>query len=85
MLTALVVLPVAAAIIVGLIPTRRNEVLLPVGVGLSLLPLALSVYLFTCSPVASQGSSSSSRPIGTGRGAFPGTWGWTGSRSRWSC
>ena len=47
MLTALVVMPVVAAIIVGLIPTRRNEVLLPVGVGLSLLPLALSVYLFT--------------------------------------
>ncbi|HEX2368644.1 MAG TPA: Fe-S-binding domain-containing protein, partial [Acidimicrobiia bacterium] len=46
MLTALIVMPVVAAIIVGLIPARRNEVLLPVGVGLSLLPLALSVYLF---------------------------------------
>ena len=46
MLTALVLLPVAAAVLVALIPSRRRELHLPVGIALSVLPLALAGYLF---------------------------------------
>jgi NADH-quinone oxidoreductase subunit M len=46
LLTALVVIPVVAAVIVLLLPRRRPELPLPVGVGLSILPLALAGYLF---------------------------------------
>ncbi len=46
MLTALVLLPVAAAIIVMLIPARRREIHLPLGIALSVMPLALAGYLF---------------------------------------
>ena len=47
MLTALVLLPVAAAIVVILIPARRREVHLPLGIALSVMPLALAGYLFS--------------------------------------
>ncbi len=46
MLTALVLAPVAAALIVLAIPRRRHEIHLPLGIVLSLVPLALAVYLF---------------------------------------
>ncbi len=46
MLTALVLIPVGAALAVALIPSRRREVHLPVGVALSIIPLALAGYLF---------------------------------------
>ena len=39
-------LPAAAAIIVALIPEQRKEVILPVGIALSMLPIALSGYLY---------------------------------------
>ncbi|HEX5694777.1 MAG TPA: NADH-quinone oxidoreductase subunit M [Acidimicrobiia bacterium] len=45
-LTALIVLPVAAAVVVALIPTRRKELHLPLGIALSVMPLALGGYLF---------------------------------------
>ena len=47
MLTALVLLPVAAAIVVMLIPARRREIHLPLGIALSVMPLALAGYLFS--------------------------------------
>ncbi len=46
MLTALVLAPVVAALIVLAVPRRRHEIHLPLGLVLSLVPLALSVYLF---------------------------------------
>ncbi len=47
MLTALVLIPVGAALVVGLIPSRRREIHLPVGVALSVIPLTLAGYLFS--------------------------------------
>ncbi len=46
MLTALIVIPVVGAILVALLPRRRIELVLPVGVGMSLIPLAVSGFLF---------------------------------------
>ena len=46
MLTALVLMPVAAALAVLAVPRRRHEIHLPLGIVLSLGPLALSAYLF---------------------------------------
>jgi NADH-quinone oxidoreductase subunit M len=46
MLTALILLPVAAALIVALVPSRRREIHLPLGIALSVAPLALAGYLF---------------------------------------
>ena len=46
MLTWLILLPVLGAVIVMLVPRRRAEVHLPLGVALSGLPLALAGYLF---------------------------------------
>ena len=46
MLTALILLPVAAAIVVALIPGRRREIHLSLGIALSVMPLALAGYLF---------------------------------------
>jgi NADH-quinone oxidoreductase subunit M len=45
-LTVLILLPFAAAIVVALLPSRRKELFLPVGIALSLLPVALAGYLF---------------------------------------
>ena len=44
-LTWLVVLPIAAAIVIALIPARRSELLLPVALALSVPPLVLSVWV----------------------------------------
>ena len=46
MLTALVLMPVAAALAVLAVPRRRHEIHLPLGCALSLAPLALAGYLF---------------------------------------
>ena len=46
MLTALVLLPVFAALVVALIPSRRRELHLPLGIALAVMPLALAGYLF---------------------------------------
>ena len=46
MLTGLILLPVLGALVVGLIPRRRTELHLPLGVAVSILPLALALYLF---------------------------------------
>jgi len=46
MLTGLILLPVAAAVVVALIPSRRRELHLPLGIALSVMPLALAGYLF---------------------------------------
>ena len=46
MLTALILLPVAGAVIVALIPARRSELHLPLGIAISMAPLALAGYLF---------------------------------------
>lgn len=46
MLTGLVLLPVVGAIVVGLLPRRRRELHLPLGITLSVLPFALAAYLF---------------------------------------
>jgi NADH-quinone oxidoreductase subunit M len=45
-LTLLVATPIVAAIVVGLLPARRSELALPVGIGLSAIPLALAGWLF---------------------------------------
>jgi NADH-quinone oxidoreductase subunit M len=45
-LTALIFIPVVGAIVVALLPRRRTELVLPVGVALSLIPLAVAGYLF---------------------------------------
>jgi NADH-quinone oxidoreductase subunit M len=45
-LTALIVIPVVGAIVVALLPRRRAELVLPVGVGMSLIPLAVAGFLF---------------------------------------
>ena len=45
-LTVLILLPAAAALVIGLIPGRRGELILPVGVALSILPIGLAGYLF---------------------------------------
>ncbi|HLF59878.1 MAG TPA: NADH-quinone oxidoreductase subunit M [Acidimicrobiia bacterium] len=47
MLTALILLPVVAAVIVALVPSRRREMHLSLGVALSVAPLALAGYLFS--------------------------------------
>ncbi len=44
-LTALILLPVIGAAVVATIPERRKELLLPIGFGVSLLPLAGAGYL----------------------------------------
>ena len=46
MLTWLVLLPVLGAVVVGLTPRARRELHVPLGVALSMLPLALAAYLF---------------------------------------
>ena len=46
MLTWLVLLPVAAAAVMAFVPRRRTEAHLPLGIALSILPLALAGYLF---------------------------------------
>jgi NADH-quinone oxidoreductase subunit M len=46
MLTALILLPLFGAIVVFLVPRRRTELHLPLGIALSVLPLALAGYLF---------------------------------------
>ncbi len=46
MLTWLILLPVLGAIIVALVPARRKELHLPLGVVISIAPLALAGYLF---------------------------------------
>ena len=45
-LSVLILLPFAAAVVVALLPSRRTELFLPVGFALSFLPLALAGYLF---------------------------------------
>ena len=46
MLTWLILLPVLGAIVVGLTPRARKELHLPLGLALSVLPLALAIYVF---------------------------------------
>ncbi len=46
MLTWLILLPVIGAVAVALVPARRREIHLPLGLALSVLPLALAGYLF---------------------------------------
>ncbi len=45
-LDALIVTPIAAAVIVALVPNRRSELHLPLGITLSMIPLALAGWLF---------------------------------------
>lgn len=45
-LSLLILLPVLGAVVVALLPARRQELALPVGVAVSMLPLALAGYLF---------------------------------------
>jgi len=46
MLTWLILLPVVGAAVIALIPRRRTELHLPLGIALSILPLALALYVF---------------------------------------
>ena len=46
MLTWLILLPIIAAGIVAIVPARRKELHLPLGIALSVLPLALAGYIF---------------------------------------
>ncbi len=45
-LDALIMTPIAAALIVALVPNRRSELHLPLGIALSMIPLALAGWLF---------------------------------------
>jgi NADH-quinone oxidoreductase subunit M len=45
-LTVLILIPFASAVIVALLPSRRKELFLPVGIALSMLPVVLAIYLF---------------------------------------
>jgi NADH-quinone oxidoreductase subunit M len=45
-LDALIVTPIAAAIVIALVPNRRAELHLPLGITLSMVPLALAGWLF---------------------------------------
>jgi NADH-quinone oxidoreductase subunit M len=45
-LTWLILLPVVGACVVGLLPRQRRELQLPLGIALSVLPLALAGYVF---------------------------------------
>jgi NADH-quinone oxidoreductase subunit M len=45
-LTAMILAPVVAALAVALVPSNRKELHLPLGVALSIMPLALAGYLF---------------------------------------
>jgi len=44
-LTILILLPIAGAIVVGLLPKRRPELVFPVALGASILPLALAAWI----------------------------------------
>ena len=46
MLTWLILLPAIGALVVLAIPARRKELHLPLGIALSVLPLALALYVF---------------------------------------
>ena len=46
MLTALILVPAVAAVVVMLLPSTRKELALPVGFALSFIPLAIAGYLF---------------------------------------
>jgi NADH-quinone oxidoreductase subunit M len=46
MLTVLILAPVLAAVVLVLIPSRRAELFLPMGIALSTIPLALAIYVF---------------------------------------
>ncbi len=46
MLTWLILLPAIGAIVVALVPSRRRELHLPLGIALAVLPLALAGYVF---------------------------------------
>ena len=53
MLTALILTPVLAAVLLALTPSRRSELFLPMGIAFSTLPLALAIYIFSVfEPVA---------------------------------
>jgi NADH-quinone oxidoreductase subunit M len=45
-LTALILLPAAGALLIALIPGRRKELFLPLGVAVAMAPLALAAYVF---------------------------------------
>ena len=45
-LDALILTPIAAAVIIALVPNRRSELHLPLGITLSMIPLALAGWLF---------------------------------------
>ena len=46
MLTALILVPAVSAVVVALLPAKRKELHLPVGFGLSFIPLAIAGVLF---------------------------------------
>jgi NADH-quinone oxidoreductase subunit M len=46
MLTALILTPLVGAVVVALVPARRRELHLPLGIGLSMITLTLAGYLF---------------------------------------
>ncbi len=45
-LTSLIVAPLLGAVVVALVPSRRSEVHLPLGIALSMIPVALAGWLF---------------------------------------
>ena len=47
MLTWLILLPVLGAVVVGVTPRARKELHLPLGIAISVLPLALALYVFS--------------------------------------
>ncbi|MCP5117092.1 MAG: NADH-quinone oxidoreductase subunit M, partial [bacterium] len=44
-LSILIALPIIGAIVVALLPTRRQELVFPIALGMSIPPLAVALYV----------------------------------------
>ena len=63
MLTALIIVPAVAALIVMALPATRRELALPVGFGLSVIPLAIAGYMFFAFEVGEAGYQFTQRAV----------------------
>ena len=84
-ITLLVLLPVIGAVVVMALPETRPDLVLPVSFAMTIPPLAVALWILWEFQTGDAGSSSSSRPPGTSRGASGGTSASTASRCSSSC
>ena len=83
MLTLLVLAPLLGAVVVSLIPARRRELHLPLGMALSVAPLGLAGAVFFTFEAGRPPSRWSRRWCGGNRGGCHGNWVWTVSPWGW--